>query len=242
MGKYSERNPARGRDVVQGASNVKTPGAPSLLPEDLTPAEGLVDEDGHINIDVALPYLIVQSNKLKHEFARASQSSQLQDTAKVGEFEQQIERAQKWGGWIWGIGAGFIATVGIIFSAGVAWQVFWGENATDSEVEKFVHETIIEHNGGVDPWATDDSTQEPVGHHPEIYRLLHAHEESLDSIQEKIEEGARAREKQALQAEYQFEFARWQAAISEAERRGRRAPRKPPDLEKIEKRLMGFGR
>lgn len=134
--------------------------------------------------------------------------------------------------------AWIVSAISIIFSVGVAWAVFMGENATDSEVDSAVQKSVIDHNGGVDPKATDFMTHEPVGHHPDLRRDLEAATKKSTQNETDIEEIKETTCKLDVRSRYQFEFSRWQFKVFEAERKRRRRPGKHPELESLETKLQ----
>ena len=62
--------------------------------------------------------------------------------------------------------------VGVLFSAGVAWTMFMGANATDREVQDATQASIIEHNDGVDPKSPDPVSGKPRGNHPDMRKSI----------------------------------------------------------------------
>jgi len=156
----------------------------------------------------------------------------------------EAERVHRWGsviGWVAGI-------VVSLFSLGVAYQLFMGANAMDTEVEARVHEldvslrdVIKRHNGGVDPHGHNPENGKPYGDHPEMRDAIESNQKAVQQIHEQVAEIEHTTEVLDKRSEYQFELTRWQARVAEAKRRRRKPPGKPKRLEDLERELMGFG-
>jgi len=156
------------------------------------------------------------------------------DEAAISQYEKKVSRASKWGGWIWGV----VSITGIIFTAGVTYSVFMGENATDSEVEKADKAAIVKHNGGVDPDAIDSDTHKPVGEHPDMKRAIHSNSKSIKTIEmDVLPPIVKSQKKLEKRSEYQFELGRWQSDVMEADRANRKAPGKPQKVKNLESDL-----
>lgn len=162
---------------------------------------------------------------------RAKESGVLADAER---YEKRLDRAVKWGGWVWGA----MAFVGLIFSAGVAYAVFLGANATDAEVHEYLRQTVSDHNGGNHPDAIDPATQLPIGDHPDLRRAIEANSTTVQQVQQDVSKIEHTQNKLDKRSEYQFEFSRWQADVTEAERAQRKPPRKPDRLQDLERALM----
>lgn len=149
--------------------------------------------------------------------------------------EKKLSRAQ---------GVGTILTwvasaVGLLFSAGVAWAVFLGANATDAEVDDAVHDAFIEHNAGIDPESINPTTGRPHGHHPDLRQAVESNSEAIKRIDEKVlPEIIDSQQKLDKRSRYQFELGRWQSEVTEAERKNEPPPRKPKELKDIEREIM----
>jgi hypothetical protein len=156
------------------------------------------------------------------------------DDYDLDRYHKKVARIQKWG-WVWGL-FGFI---GAVFSTGVAYAVFIGENATDSEVDHAIHKATKEHNGGIDPATPDPETNEPVGNHPDMRKAIETNTKAVEEMaQEVLPRIEGTQKKMDKRTEYQFEFSRWQAEVTEAERQRKRPPKKPQRLEQLETELM----
>lgn len=175
---------------------------------------------------------LAQKHDQAEKKTRAQISSSLLEDAE--RYEKAITRAQKWGGWIWGV----ISILAAIFAAGVSYAVFMGENATDDEVEKAVHEEMTDHNGGVHPETIDPSTHAPVGDHPDIREAVHGVEGKVSELNRQADRMEKTQRKLDKRSEFQFELGRWEAESMEAERKRRPRPPKPERLKKLESDLM----
>lgn len=189
-----------------------------------TPRAAYVDKaDGHIDVDETIKIISMSVEQLR---AAMGKSTAL-DEASISSYEKKIKRARKWGGWIWGT----VSVAAMIFTAGVTYAVFMGENATDSEVE----EAIIEHNGGIDPESVDSVTRIPFGVHPYMRKSIESNTGSIKKIETEILPPiVESQKKLDKRSEYQFELGRWQSDVMEADRMKRRVPAKPDKLKELE--------
>ena len=189
-------------------------------------------EGDHLDVEGTLRDLYTEIHAVKRQTRQFQVQSPLDDS--LAEYEKKIGRIQKWG-WIWGV----FAFLGTVFSAGVGYAVFLGENATDTEVEQAIEKATKKHNGGIDPQATDPDTHEPIGQHPDLRKAIESNtkivKEINDHVLPRIETTQKKMDKRT---EYQFEFTRWQARVIEAKREKRRPPRKPTRLDQLETELM----
>ena len=157
----------------------------------------------------------------KHILAAQEEAAESQ-RKEVNVYEEGLSWWQKFGTWLW---RGVMALV-TVFSGGVAYAVWMGENATDTEVEKAIEETVTQ-------------------------QILPAHEEAaefhtkIDGRVEKIEIDMKSLDMTQRildkRSEYQFELGRWQAKVLEAERKRKKPPKKPDRIDELERELMGFG-
>jgi len=146
----------------------------------------------------------------------------------MGDIEQKLGRLQK-----------VVVLVAAVFGAGTGYAVFIDETATDIEVIEALEQNAKDHNGGIDPEATDPTTHEPVGHHPELREAVEANAEAIKKLQEEVLPGlVDTQKKMDKRFEYQFEFSKWQALVTEAERKRQKPPAKPQKLEDIERDLL----
>lgn len=183
----------------------------------------------HVNLEKS----VVEIQKALEAIKKSANRSAF-DEAEISQYEKRVQRTAKWGGWIWGL----VSVVAIIFSAGVAYAVFMGENATDSEVKTMGEKIIIEHNGGVDPKTVDSKTHLPVGNHPDIREAIKLNANSIKTIEEKILPPiVDTQKKLDKRSEYQYELTKWESRVNEAQRKRKKAPEKPPRLEKLESDL-----
>lgn len=237
MSTYHEDRPKHGKAKIPTGPR---PAVPEHVDEpDTSPIPDVPrnSETQDLDRDAILEYLWKREQETKKAEDRDGKT---RDTflgielAKVDEYEQRIARAQRWGGWIWGL----VGVIGVVFSAGVAYSVFMGANATDAEVEDEIQKATVEHNGGIDPEATDPATHEPVGHHPDLREAIEENTAKVDVVKAKVESVESSAKKLDKRSEYQFELGKWQADSLEAERAGRRPPKKPRKLEALESDLM----
>lgn len=184
----------------------------------------------HLDVEATLSQLWEMTQRLE---ARPTEDSGF-DREKVDAYEERITRAQKWGGWVWGL-----VTIAVaIFTGGMGYAVFMGANATDAEVEKAVHDEITLHNGGTHPATIDPETHAPVGDHPDIRGDISGVQTTVDELKTQNDRMELTQRKQDKRGEYQFEFSRWQAEVTEAERKRKPRPKKPDRLRQLESDLM----
>lgn len=141
--------------------------------------------------------------------------------------EKKVSRAQSVGtviSWV-------AAAVALLFSAGVAWAVFLGANATDAEVEAATDQAIIDHNGGIDPAGINPTTGRPYGNHSDMRDAIDSNAKAVREIRSDVR-------KLDKRSEYQFELGRWQSKVTEAERKKHTPPPKPQALEDLERDIM----
>lgn len=232
---------------------------PEDISEDIPMVDGPPGTGRHMDIEGTLWHLVTQNRQLRKALEERSErddnltktltdlkltpeqmellrqaNANSRSLVDLDAYERKIARAQKWGGWIWGL----LAVVGAIFSAGVAYSVFMGANATDDEVERFVHDELADHNGGTHPETIDPETHEPIGDHPDMRKAIEANTGAVQEVKQEVGKIEKTQRKLDKRSEYQFELGRWQAEVTEAERRGRKPPRKPNKLDKLESDLM----
>lgn len=155
--------------------------------------------------------------ELRSSLPSADQSNELQTLT------HKLQRQQK----IWIPVAWFVSIVGIVFSAGMAWAVFVGANATDNEVDEKVKAATSQHNEA----ALDEL-------HPELVQQVAENSTAIDELQKQTKVVATTQKKLDKRTQYQFEFVRWQAEILEARRQRRAPPKKPKKLDDLETDLM----
>jgi hypothetical protein len=153
----------------------------------------------------------------------------------IDEVERRLRRTRSWGSTVMWV----TSVLAAVFSGGMAWAVFVGENTTDAEMHHEIRQAFTRHNGGVDPEKLDDVTNAPVGHHPDMRKAIRQQEEGLrelrNTVLPRIEESQRKLEKRS---EYQFELGRWQADTIERQRKRQPPPPKPGSLDRLERDLM----
>lgn len=212
---YGVRKPPSGRSAVdpKKLGRVKT-GERAAVPKD------------------PVTTLIVKLEDLK----LALQESSGQLTPEQSTAVKRWERYQK-------IGAGakiVIALIVFIFGAGITWQLWMTSNATDAEVKHAVETAVVDHNGGYDPNVINGDGQ-PIGDHPDIRSAIKQNSETIATITEAVGDIQDELPKIDMRGEYQFEFSRWQARVTECERkRCKNPPPKPERLNELERKLM-FG-
>lgn len=176
--------------------------------------------------------LIVKLDDLK----LALQESSGQLTPEQSTALKHWDRFQK-------IGAGAkvaVTMIVFIFGAGISWQLWMANNATDAEVNAVVKSAIIEHNGGFDPNAPNGDGQ-PLGDHPDMRKAINQNSETIRTVSQAVDDIQDELPKIDMRGEYQFEFARWQSDVIECERkRCKYPPPKPDRLKELERKLM-FG-
>ena len=163
-----------------------------------------------------------------------SPSESIEDDEFITSIVKEVSRKQMAGKilmWVAGI-------IGIIFSAGMTYQLMVGENATDHEVSEAVRKAVVDHNGGKDPETINDNG-EKNGHHPDLRHAIEDNGKTLTTVKRDVGEIKTSQKMANKRGEYQFEFSRWQAEVTECERkRGCRAPKKPQKLKTLESDLM----
>jgi len=180
----------------------------------------------HLDIEATLRemHLSMQMLQMEVEKKSPSGSASLEDEEFITSVAKSVSRKNVVGKTLmWAAGI-----VGTIFSAGMAYTVFLGANATDDEVAEAVHHAIVEHNSGRDPSALNGDG-EPIGNHPRMRKTIDKLQE--DTAQVKVDVGVikTAQKKSDKRGEYQYEFSRWQGEILECERTRRCKPPKKPD-------------
>ena len=80
----------------------------------------------HIDVEQTIRMMAINIAKIQ----QPSVGPELNES-EISQYEKTIKRTSRWGGWVWGA----LSVVGFVFTAGVAYSVFLGANATDSEVE-----------------------------------------------------------------------------------------------------------
>lgn len=146
---------------------------------------------------------------------------------------KKLERRQKWSGPLVWLASG----LAFVFSAGVAWAVFLGANATDDEVVTSVSAALVKHNGGIDPDSVDPSTHRPVGHHPDMRHAIEDNGKAIGKNSTSIGDQGRLIRKLDKRSEYQFELTLWaqEKALAKKERR---KPIKSQRLGDLERELI----
>lgn len=160
-------------------------------------------------------------------------AEQSESEAEVSSFEKRIGFFQKWG-WV-------LAAVSTVFSAGVAYAVFMGANATDDEVDTEVHQAIVKHNGFVDPSSIDAQTHRPIGEHPDLREAIKQNTSVTVELSKATSELARTQGKLDTRSRYQYEYTKWEvkkAECRQARNCTRRDLEKPSELEKLEAELI----
>lgn len=153
--------------------------------------------------------------------------------ASTSGLERRLSFLQRWG-WLAGV-------AGVLFSAGVGYALFLGENATDKEVSTAVSAGIKEHNGRVDPSETDPATGYPRGHHPDMRAAIKSNAEGNRKLTDTQTTQGEIIEKLDKRGRYQFEFTKWEVLKAECKRQRnctRQDLKKPKALETLETELI----
>ena len=208
---------------------------PDITPPPMTVAYVGEGESRHMDVEETLRVMALNIQQMRTAtMAPGEVMAPVFDEKAVAEYEKKIERAGRWGGWIWGL----VSVLALIFTAGMSYAIFMGENATDSEVEAAGKAVIIDHNGGIDPEAVDAETHKPVGHHPDMRKAIESNSESLKTIEEDVLPPiVNTQKKLDKRSEYQYELTRWQNEIAEAKRQKKKPPQKPKRVRDLESDL-----
>lgn len=153
--------------------------------------------------------------------------------AQISSFERRVSFLQKWG---WVLGA-----IGVIFSAGIAYAVFMGANATDDEVQEEVQRAVFKHNDYVDADAVDPTTHRRIGHHPDLREAIRTNTEAITALTEAQRVLADTQHKLDKRSRYQYEYTKWEVQKAECRRARnctRRDLKKPELLEQLEAELI----
>lgn len=186
----------------------------------------------HLDIEATLRemYLTMQTLQIEVEKKTPSGSASLDDEEFITSVARSVSRKNIVGKTLmWAAGI-----IGTIFSAGMAYTVFLGANATDDEVVNAVHHAIVEHNSGRDPEALNGNG-ELIGNHPKMRGSIEQLQEDTSQVKKDVSEIKTAQKKSDKRGEYQYEFSRWQGKILECERTKRcKPPKKPGHLDALE--------
>lgn len=219
--------------------HVSVPGymAADVTPIPMQPSAVFVGEgaERHISIEETVRLMAVNLDQMRAvTMATVAMQVPVFDDAAISQYEKKIDRASKWGGWVWGA----ISIVALVFTTGMGYSVFMGANATDSEVEAADRASIVRHNGGVDPDAIDSETHRPVGEHPDMKEAIESNAKAVREVVEEIlPPMVETQKKLDKRSEYQFELGRWQSDVMEADRANRKAPGKPNKVKDLESDL-----
>lgn len=235
LGGVTERR-VGGYSIAPGRPRVPRPGVPSEIIEDLTPPPPPPPGPGGQGIDqsAVLHYVwekLHWAEKIEQERARRGDDVVEEETTA---FERGVRRWHAMGTYV----VAAFTVAGALVSGGIAYQMWIGANATDAEVTKAIGEEIRRHNGGRLWSDIDPTTGQPFGDHPDMRAAIRANEVAVGKMTRALDETASTQRRLDLRSEYLFEHARWQVEVTEAERRGRSAPRKPERLEELERALM----
>jgi len=214
---------------------------PAYVSGDVTPVTAMhptsvyigEGEHRHMDVEETIKMMAFNLDQVRRRVSPSAQASI--DDAVLEKYEVRVQRASRWGGWVWGA----FSVVALIFSAGIGWAVFMGENATDTEMIMADKAAIIQHNGDVDPQAIDDTTHKAVGEHPDMKKAIQLNTETLVKIETEILPPIILTQKKLdKRSEYQYELTKWESRVAEARRRKREAPPKPPRLDTLEGELL----
>lgn len=149
---------------------------------------------------------------------------------------RKFERAQKAATAVKAI----IALIVLVFGAGITYALWFNSVATDAEVHDVVNSAIIDHNGGYDPDALNGDGQ-PQGNHPDMRKAIKQNSQTIREVTDAVGNIQDELPKIDMRGEYQFEFSRWQAQVTECERKHCKYPPPKPDrVTELERKLM-FG-
>lgn len=186
----------------------------------------------HLDIEATLRemHLTMQTLQIEVEKKTPSGSASLDDEEFITSVARSVSRKNIVGKTLmWAAGI-----VGTIFSAGMAYTVFLGANATDDEVAQSVRDAIVEHNSGHDPHATNGNG-DPIGSHPKMKETIEELQKDTKQVKDDVKTIKTAQKKSDKRGEYQYEFSRWQGKILECERTRRcKPPKKPQRLDDLE--------
>jgi hypothetical protein len=154
-----------------------------------------------------------------------SQLPPAEESAALHRLSQSLKSQKR----LWMPLAWIISGLGLVFSAGMAWAVFAGENATDKEVRSAVDAAV----GGHAADLTDKT-------HPDIKATLQVHGQELEQLKTQTRSMDTTLKRLDKRSLYQFEVGRWQADIIECQQDShcRRPPPKPPKVKELESELM----
>jgi hypothetical protein len=217
------------------------PGVPKVIVSgNFTPIHSIeldrppeVGDPPHLDIEATLRemHMTMQTLQIEVEKGRdGSGSGSLQDDDFISSVADSVAKKNvvaKTLMWIAGI-------VGTVFSAGMAYAVFIGENATESDVSKALHHAVIEHNSGYDP---EDLDQNGVryGSHPRMRASIESLQKDTAQVKGDVTVIKDAQKRSEKRSEYQYEFSKWQGQILECERTKKcKPPKKPPRLDTLE--------
>ncbi len=212
-------------------------GVPQKMTGRITPIVPMIESPPmignppHLNLEQTLREMHVNIQALQVQVSKGPWDSTSSDSLEEnGEFVASVAKAVSRKITLGKVLMWFVGLIGTVFSLGMAYALFIGENATDTEVEN----SVIIHNDGVDPDGVDENG-ERYGSHPKMKRATHQLQEDMGQVKVDIGEIKRAQKKSDKRGEYQFEFSRWQAKVMECERtRECKPPSKPAHLERLE--------
>jgi hypothetical protein len=171
------------------------------------------------------------TKRIKEDSDRASAAS---TSAEADVYENGVSGWKRWSGPI-GWVAGLLVTV---FSAGVAWSVFAGATATDSEVHEKVESALRHHNGGVLEFEIDPADGVPYGAHPELRDALQENAKAIKTLTEHQARDAVEDGRMKKRLKYLYELGRWEAQSLDRERKGLKPSGRPEALDALESELI----
>jgi len=232
-GTYSIQHPPHGMSRRGPAV-----GAPKPVEPEPTPLPEPPRIDGptpHLDVEQTLVEMHRSLQMLqRHAKHQPPQSGIYGSQEVVSEIEGRIRKTQN----LRYLGAWVIGLISVIFSAGVAYQMFMGANATDDEVDSAVHDATIEHNG-IDPDDRDEHGRR-YGAHPQMKRDIKRNADAVEAIKSDLGTMEVMQRKLDKRSEYQYWYSRWREDVEEAKTKRRRLPEKPDRLKELEHELT-FG-
>lgn len=152
--------------------------------------------------------------------------------ADVDAYERHVGLVQRWGP--------IAGVVSVIFSLGVGYALWLGENATKNDVDQAIRNFAVEHNGGIDP-TERAADGKPYGHHPDIREKIEKTAEVVEDVKATLKSMESTNARLDKRSRYQFERDRWEQRKNEcriARNCTREDLRMPPELERLERELI----
>lgn len=165
------------------------------------------------------------------------QEKQVEADAAASGADQYEKVVSGWRKWLRQVGP-LGGLIGTIFSAGVAWAVFAGANATDAEVDVAVDGALKAHNGGMEETAIDPADGEPYGPHPELHEAVQENAKAINALTENQAKDAEQDTRMNKRVRYLYELGRWESQSLDRQRRGLKPKPRPDRLDALESELI----